>query len=52
MYPGLALFSLGLGGSLWLLPGLRIVGGVGLDIHTLLYASAASIVGLQLMLLV
>ncbi|WP_205230511.1 glycosyltransferase family 2 protein [Azospira oryzae] len=50
MYPGLALFSLGLGGSLWLLPGLRIVGGVGLDIHTLLYASAASIVGLQLML--
>lgn len=50
LYPGLALFFLGLSSSLWLLPELRIVGGIGFDIHSLLYASAAGVVGLQLML--
>lgn len=50
LYPGLFLLILGLAGSLWLLPGLRIVGGVGFDIHSLLYATAAGIVGFQLTL--
>lgn len=50
LYPGLTLFLLGLVSSLWLLPGLRIMGGIGFDIHTLLYASAAGIVGVQLTL--
>lgn len=50
LYPGLALFFFGTTSSLWLLPELRIVGGIGFDIHSLLYASAAGVVGLQLML--
>ena len=49
-YPGLLLFFGGLAGSLWLLPGTRIVGGVGFDIHSLLYASAAGVVGIQMLL--
>ncbi len=49
-YPGLLLFISGLAGSLWLLPGTRVVGGVGFDIHSLLYASAASVVGTQMLL--
>ena len=50
LYPGLTLFLSGLISSLWLLPGLRIVHGIGFDIHTLLYASAAGVVGIQLTL--
>lgn len=50
LYPGFALFFLGFSCSLWLLPELRIVGGIGFDIHSLLYSSAAGVVGLQLML--
>lgn len=50
LYPGLALFILGISSSLWLLPELRIVGGIGFDIHSLLYASFGGVVGLQLML--
>lgn len=50
LYPGIALFLLGFFSSVWLLPGLRIVGGVGFDIHSLLYASTAGIVGIQLVL--
>jgi glycosyltransferase involved in cell wall biosynthesis len=49
-YPGLALFLLGLSGIVWLLPGLRRVGPIGFDIHTLFYASLAVILGFQLML--
>lgn len=49
-YPGLLLFISGLLGSLWILPEMRIVGGVGFDIHSLLYASAASVVGMQMVL--
>lgn len=49
-YPGLLLFVSGMAASLWLLPGIRIVGGIGFDIHSLLYASAASIVGAQMSL--
>lgn len=49
-YPGILLFVVGLLSSLWLLPGVRIVNGIGFDIHTLLYASASGIVGFQLTL--
>jgi hypothetical protein len=33
--------------GLWLLPGARSVGGVGLDVSTLMYAAAAVIIGFQ-----
>lgn len=49
-YPGLLLLVLGVAASLWVLPATRVVGGIGFDIHTLLYASAASVVGTQLTL--
>ncbi|RPI50240.1 MAG: glycosyltransferase family 2 protein, partial [Acidobacteria bacterium] len=46
-YPGLMLMSLGLMVMLWLLPGARHVGSVALDVHTLLYAGLALVVGFQ-----
>jgi Glycosyl transferase family 2 len=46
-YPGLVLGLLGLGVGAWLLPGPRAVGAVTLDVHTLLYAALAVIVGFQ-----
>jgi hypothetical protein len=46
-YPGVAMMAVGLGLLTWLLPGVRQVGGVVLDIHTLAYASALAMVGLQ-----
>lgn len=49
IYPGMALTLLGLAGSFWVLPETRIVTGIGFDIHSLLYFSAASIVGLQML---
>ncbi len=50
LYPGLALLSLGtiLTAALYFAP-LRIA-GAGLDVHTMLYASAAALLGLQLCL--
>jgi hypothetical protein len=50
LYPGLALVTLGttLATALYLAP-LRI-GGAGLDIHSMLYASAGALLGLQLCL--
>jgi len=49
-YPGCLLFLAGLATTAWLLPGPHVVGGIGLDIHTLFYASVAIVVGYQLML--
>lgn len=49
IYPGMVLTLLGLAGSFWVLPGTRVVTGIGFDIHSLLYFSAASIVGLQML---
>ena len=48
LYPGLALLAVGtiLTGMLYFAP-LRIA-GAGLDVHTMLYASAAALLGLQL----
>lgn len=47
LYPGLFLFISGLLLSAWLLPGPRQVGAIALDIHSLLYAAMAIIVGVQ-----
>ena len=46
-YPGLLLTFVGLVMMLWLLPGARTVFNVTLDIHTMLFAAAAVVLGLQ-----
>jgi glycosyltransferase involved in cell wall biosynthesis len=48
LYPGALLILLGLAGCAWLLPGPRTVHGVVLDVHTLLYAFVAVLLGFQL----
>ncbi|HEX3756513.1 MAG TPA: glycosyltransferase family 2 protein [Rhizomicrobium sp.] len=50
LYPGMAMFILGLLVMAWLLPAPRVVGGVTFDIHSLLYASLAVVIGFQSML--
>ena len=47
LYPGLALMLAGLAVGLWLLPGSRKVGSVVFDVHTLLYAAIAVLLGFQ-----
>lgn len=47
LYPGAALMLVGAIVGLWLLPGERALGSVRLDIHTLVYASAAVVLGYQ-----
>lgn len=47
LWPGLALIAAGLATSAWLLPGPRPVGHVVFDVHTLLFAAMAVIVGFQ-----
>lgn len=48
--PGVALFALGAVIAAWLLPAPRVLGGVVLDIHTLLVAAFLCIVGYQLVI--
>jgi len=48
LYPGMALFALGLLAQALLYAGPLAIGGVVLDIHTMLYACAASVIGLQM----
>jgi len=48
LYPGFFLILAGLAGSAFLLPGPRVIHGVGLDVHTLLYAFVAILLGFQL----
>ncbi|HEY3911921.1 MAG TPA: glycosyltransferase family 2 protein [Stellaceae bacterium] len=48
-YPGLTLFVVGGVAMAWLLPHARHVGNVTFDVHTLLYASLAVVVGFQSM---
>ena len=48
LYPGVVLMALGLAAGAWLLAGGRRVGPLRLDIHTLVYCSAAIAVGFQL----
>jgi len=50
LYPGLALFAIGVLLSAVLLPGPLRVGGVRLDIHTLLVAGFLALMGYQLVL--
>lgn len=47
LYPGLGMFVAGSLATLWLLPGPRTIGSVTFDVHTLLYASLALVVGFQ-----
>jgi hypothetical protein len=47
LYPGAMLMLLGLASMLWLLPGPRRIGGIGLDVNTLVYSAAAIVCGFQ-----
>ena len=49
LFPGLVMTVVGLLGFAWLAHGPIIFGHVGLDVHSLLYFSAALIIGFQLM---
>jgi glycosyltransferase involved in cell wall biosynthesis len=48
LYPGLALMTVGITGSIWLLPKPARFHNFGLDIHTLLYAFVAILLGFDL----
>ncbi len=50
LYPGLCLIIGGLLLGVWLMPGARKIGAVTLDVHTLLYAALAVIMGVQTVL--
>ncbi|MBD0327438.1 MAG: glycosyltransferase family 2 protein, partial [Pyrinomonadaceae bacterium] len=47
LYPGLLLMMLGLAVGLWLFPGPRKLGGVTIDVHTMLFAAVAVVIGFQ-----
>jgi len=47
LYPGVTLILLGGAVGLWLLPGPRTVAGTTFDIHTMLFAAVAVLVGYQ-----
>jgi len=47
LYPGVALMVLGAAALAWLAPGPRRVLGAALDVHTMLYAATAVVVGFQ-----
>jgi glycosyltransferase involved in cell wall biosynthesis len=48
LYPGILLMIAGLLGCVLLLPGRRVFHGIGFDVHTLLYAFVAVLLGFQL----
>jgi glycosyltransferase involved in cell wall biosynthesis len=47
LYPGVLLMAFGALVLLWLLPGERAIGSLRLDVHTLVYAAAAIVLGYQ-----
>jgi glycosyltransferase involved in cell wall biosynthesis len=47
LYPGALMMLMGTMLMFWLMPGARVVGGVGFDIHTMLYAAAGIVIGFQ-----
>ena len=47
LYPGALLMLAGLASMLWLLPGPRVVAGLGLGVNTLVYSGAAIVCGFQ-----
>jgi glycosyltransferase involved in cell wall biosynthesis len=50
LYPGTFLIGIGIAAELAILHGPIVIEGVGFDIHTMLYAAGATILGLQLVL--
>lgn len=50
LYPGLTLIALGVGAEFLLSVKRVIIDGVGFDIHTMLYAGAATVLGVQMVL--
>ena len=46
-YPGVALMLIGLLALAWLVPQPRAIGNVVLDVHTILYAAAATLLGFE-----
>jgi glycosyltransferase involved in cell wall biosynthesis len=50
LYPGALLIAAGVAAELTILRGPIVIRGVGFDIHTMLYAAGATILGLQLVL--
>jgi glycosyltransferase involved in cell wall biosynthesis len=47
LYPGIALMFAGLVTGIWLLPAPQTIGNVTFDVHTLLYAAMAIVIGFQ-----
>jgi hypothetical protein len=47
LYPGALLMLLGTMVGIWLTPGPQLIDGISLDVHTLLYAALAVIIGFQ-----
>jgi hypothetical protein len=50
LYPGACLVAVGIAAELAILHGPIVIDGVGFDIHTMLYAAGATILGTQLVL--
>ena len=50
LYPGALLIVAGMAMLIWLMPGAKRVGGLTLDVHTLLYAALAVLLGFQAIL--
>jgi hypothetical protein len=50
LYPGASLIAVGVAAQLLILHGPVVVHGVGFDIHTMLYAAGATVLGVQLVL--
>ena len=50
LYPGACLIGIGVAAEIAILHGPLVIGGVGFDIHTMLYAGGATILGVQLIL--
>jgi glycosyltransferase involved in cell wall biosynthesis len=50
LYPGTFLIGIGIAAELAILHGPIVIAGVGFDIHTMLYAAGATILGVQLVL--
>lgn len=47
LYPGIALFLLGIAVTLWLLPSPRTIGAATFDYHTLLFGAMSILIGFQ-----
>ncbi len=50
LYPGACLIGVGVAAEIAILHGPVVIGGVGFDIHTMLYAAGAIVLGVQLVL--